>query len=117
MKTIIAGSRGFDNIDFIFWTLDFLPWEVTEVVCGEARGPDTLGKEWALEQGIPVVSFVPDWDTHGKKAGMLRNIEMGDYADALVAFWDGKSRGTKQMIDYAKRKGLVVKEVLTCYRD
>lgn len=71
-----------------------------EVVCGEARGPDTIGKEWAIKNQIPVISFPAEWNKYGKRAGMLRNEQMGDYADVLFAFWNGTSRGTKHMIDY-----------------
>ena len=77
-------------------------------MCGEARGADTYGRKWAEGLGITVKSFVPDWGLHGKRAGHLRNVDMGDYADALIAVWDGESKGTKHMIDYATKKGLKV---------
>jgi len=97
MKTIIAGSRGW--IYDITEVLDSHP-EITEVVSGLAKGPDTLGKLWAKERGIPVKEFPADWDTFGRKAGPLRNTQMGDYADQLIAFWDGNSSGTRHMIKY-----------------
>lgn len=99
MKTIVAGSRN--------WVLDI--WdeldkhsEITEIVSGLAKGPDTYGKLWAIERGVPVKEFPALWEQYGRKAGILRNIEMGDYADQLLAFWDGKSSGTKHMIQYMK---------------
>ena len=81
---------------------------VSEVVCGEARGVDEMGKKAAQAKNIPVKSFPADWSKHGKSAGPIRNREMAEYADALVAIWDGKSKGTKNMIDTAKKLGLKV---------
>ena len=108
MKTIIAGSRGMDNYDFIKTTIIESGFEITEVVSGGARGVDRLGERYAKEMGIPIKQFIPDWDGLGKKAGHVRNREMGDYADALIALWDGESKGTKGMIEYANKKGLKV---------
>jgi hypothetical protein len=108
MKTIIAGSRGFTDYSVLHFFLSINPWEITEVVSGTARGADKLGERYAEENGISVKRFPADWDTHGKRAGYIRNSEMADYADALVAFWDGESRGTKHMIDLADKAGLRV---------
>ena len=109
MKTIIAGGRDFDDIALMGTSVE---WDkVTEVVCGEARGADKWGRTHAEMRGIPVASFPADWDKHGKKAGPIRNMEMGDYADCLIAFWDGKSKGTKHMIDYMNKLGKPVKVV------
>lgn len=111
MKTIIAGSRTVQDSKNIYRLLD-THTEITEVVSGLAKGPDTIGKHWAEEKGIPIKEFPADWETHGKKAGYLRNIEMGDYADQLIAFWDGKSKGTLHMITYMKslNKPVIVEE-------
>jgi hypothetical protein len=79
-----------------------------EIVSGHAKGVDRLGERYAEEMGYGLRMFVPNWDKLGRKAGIIRNEEMGKYGDALVAFWDGKSRGTKHMIDYARRKSLIV---------
>lgn len=111
MKTIIAGSR--DITDYLevkkaVLKSDFI---ITEVVSGGARGVDKLGERFAELYDLPVKVFPctpADWKKFGNKAGILRNIQMGDYADALIAIWDGKSPGTKQMIDYATKKGLKV---------
>lgn len=111
MKVIIAGSReGFTIKDVREAVLlsEFDPSEITEVVSGGARGVDRLGEQWAKEMNIPIKQFIPDWDGLGKKAGHVRNREMGDYADALIALWDGVSKGTKGMIEYAEKKGLKV---------
>jgi len=85
-----------------------LPWEVTEVVSGGAKGIDTLGEIWADVMGIPIVYFIPDWDKYGKRAGFMRNREMAEYAaegpdgGGCVAFWNGFSAGTRNMIDTSK---------------
>lgn len=84
------------------------PFEITEVVSGTCKGVDQLGEEWAERKGIPVKKFPADWSKHGRRAGPLRNREMAKYADALIAIWDGKSRGTRSMIDEALREGLEV---------
>lgn len=106
MKLIIAGSRGLSiNVLDIDHVVDFRCLPASEVVCGLAKGPDSVGKEWAELVKIPVTLFPADWNQFGKKAGILRNCQMGDYADELLAFWDGKSRGTAHMIDYMKQLG------------
>lgn len=101
MRVIIAGSR-----NIIDWALDHTlkaiidsGWgnEITEVVCGEARGIDWCGKQWAIANEIPVKPF-PYKGKYGKAGGMIRNTEMSEYADALIAIWDGKSKGTLDMI-------------------
>lgn len=111
MKVIIAGSRTFNNYQLVEDTMPQID-NVTEVVCGGARGADELGRLWANKHGILITMFPAQWETYGKAAGFIRNHEMGDYADYLVAFWDGKSRGTKDMIDYMKRIGKHGKVVL-----
>lgn len=106
MKTIIAGSRDISWQEFVSqWNTlpDEVKGSLTEVVCGLARGPDTFGKSIADWLEIPVKGFKPDWDNQGKKAGILRNIEMGDYADQAIIVWDGKSKGTAHMISYMKK--------------
>lgn len=112
MKVIIAGSRTFNNYLLLKETLDNLNIEITEIVCGEARGADLLGKRYAYEKNIPYRSFYPDWSLYGRRAGILRNHEMGDYADYLIAFWDGKSSGTKDMITYMNSIGKHGKVIL-----
>lgn len=113
MRLIIAGGRNyiFKPIDYSW--LDMLRAQVfiEEVVCGEARGADTCGKNWALSRGIPVASFPADWDKHGRAAGPIRNQEMAEYAIAegnggLVAF-PGQG-GTNDMVKRARRIGLKV---------
>ena len=88
--------------------LDSCPWEITSVVCGCARGPDTMGEEWAKEACIPVKYFPANWDKFGKGAGTIRNGHMAHNADALIAIWDGHSSGTAHMIHLARSKKLKV---------
>lgn len=98
MKVIIAGGRDFNNYQYLCDVMDNLDIIISEVVCGSARGADSLGEQWALNYNIPVKYFPADWDELGKYAGIARNQEMAEYADFLVAFWDGESHGTKNMI-------------------
>ena len=112
MRTIIAGGREFDNYLLLESEVDFVRMLISSeitVVSGGARGADTLGERYAAERGLEVRRFPANWDKHGRSAGYIRNAEMADYADCLVAFWDGKSRGTKHMIDLALARGLLVK--------
>ena len=102
MKVIIAGSRkGFQPID-ITLAVTRSAFYIKEVVSGTARGVDRLGENWANTMHIPIKRFPADWNKHGKSAGHIRNRQMGDYADALIALWDGESKGTKGMIEYMK---------------
>jgi hypothetical protein len=112
VRIIIAGSRNFNDFKYLndtmwdmFWKGGWEPWPM-EIVSGGARGADKLGERWAEEQHIPVKLFIPDWEGLGKGAGFSRNIEMAEYADVLLAFWDGESRGTKHMIDSALFRGV-----------
>lgn len=110
MKTIIAGSRTITEVEVIISALLGCPFtsEISEVVSGTAKGVDLLGEQVAKATGIPIKRFPANWEQYGKAAGPIRNNEMAEYADALVAIWDGKSSGTKHMIDSAKSKGLNV---------
>ena len=117
MKVIIAGSRTIHNIALVEsalfkavqrWRNKGVSHYITEVVCGEAPGVDRLGKKIAQKANIPVKSFPAEWDKYGKKAGYIRNLSMADYADALIAIWDGQSPGTRMMIELAKKKKLKI---------
>jgi hypothetical protein len=112
-RLIVAGGRDFNDAELLDeWVSRAIPrMTKPEIVCGMANGADTLGEVWALDRGHWVKYFPAYWDKHGKKAGYLRNEEMAKYADALLAFWDGKSKGTKHMIDLAKKHNLKVKVV------
>lgn len=110
MRVIIAGGREFDDYDLLCSEMVDLNLDMTtlSIVSGTARGADSLGERWAYNNNIPVNKFPALWRVHGKSAGYRRNAEMADNADMLVAFWDGKSKGTRHMIDLANRKGLAV---------
>ena len=107
-KVIIAGGRDFTDFGYVKGYMATLPpWlDVKEVVCGMAPGADECGHRWAQYNSIPVTKFYADWDKYGKRAGPLRNLQMAEYADGLIAFWDGKSPGTKDMIMQAQQHGL-----------
>jgi hypothetical protein len=114
VKLIIAGGRdflGFPGMTGIAAVDSAVPnpSSVSEVVCGGARGADSRGAAWAEWHDIKVKDFPAEWDKYGKSAGYRRNVDMAVYADALLAFWDGESKGTKHMIDIAKDQGLLIK--------
>lgn len=113
MKVIIAGSRTITDYDLICRMCDRILSEQTdiEIVSGTARGVDKLGERYAKERDYILHKFPADWDKYGKGAGYLRNEEMAKYADALIAFWDGSSKGTKNMIDLANRYGLKIRVI------
>lgn len=101
MKTIIAGSRDMNDYIRLRKIMEKYRHTISEVVCGMARGVDTLGYTWAQIREIPVKEFPANWDLHGKSAGYKRNEEMAQYAEACICLWDGESKGTKHMIDLA----------------
>lgn len=116
MRIIIAGSRDVENplakvtlammeaLDK--WGLTY--YEVSTILSGTCRGIDRAGEGWAHLNHVRVAQFPADWANKGKGAGYSRNVQMAENADALVAIWDGKSRGTKHMIDIATKRGLKV---------
>jgi hypothetical protein len=99
MKVIIAGGRNITFPSEILRAVKDSGFEITEVVCGGARGADELGKLWASAHDIPVKFFLAAWDLYGKSAGYKRNVEMGNYADAAIVVWDGKSKGSGHMVN------------------
>jgi hypothetical protein len=108
MKTIIAGSRDGVEYEDVVKAMESCPWTPTEIVSGKARGSDTFGEQWANDNNIPIKEFPANWDRYGKRAGYIRNTDMANYADALVAVWDGKSKGTLHMINIASEKSLII---------
>ena len=110
-KIIIAGGRDFMDYNLLKEKTNKILQEkkVTHkivIISGCARGADTLGLRYASENAFDVEEYPADWDKYGKKAGYMRNVEMAENADALIAFWDGKSKGTKHMIDIATERNL-----------
>ena len=110
MKTIIAGSRVITDYEAVNRAIAESGFanQISEVVSGRAKGVDTLGEEWALRNGVPCRHFPAAWQTEGRAAGPLRNEQMALYAEALIAVWDGMSRGSRHMIELAQRQGLRV---------
>jgi hypothetical protein len=108
MKVIIAGTRSLTDMGEVVAAIRAAKFDISEVVCGDASGADTFGANWAKMRDIPVKYFRADWKQHGKAAGPIRNGMMADYAEALIAVWDGASPGTQSMIREAERRGLRV---------
>ena len=112
-KVIVAGSREFTDYDLLKAKCNAILHNKSdiEIVSGGARGPDSLGERYARENGLKLKLFPADWNSLGKAAGHYRNTEMAAYADALICFWDGTSRGSLDMINKAKVNGLLVRVV------
>jgi len=108
MKVIIAGSRDIIDMNELERAIEESGFEITEVVCGCARGVDELGLIWGVNNDIPVKRMPADWRTYGKGAGHERNIQMAHYGEALIAVWDGSSPGARDMIRIAKMQGLKI---------
>ena len=113
-KVIIAGGRDFSDFELMSTKMDMLLSKVKDkrevvVISGKAKGADTLGERYATSRNFKVEEYPANWDKYGRSAGYRRNEEMAEHAEALVAFWDGKSKGTSHMIEYAKSKGLKVR--------
>jgi len=105
MKVAVVGSRNL-SIDDLG---KYLPDGVTEIISGGARGVDTSAREYAIAHGIKLTEFLPEYDKYGRNAPLRRNITIIEHADLVMAFWDGKSRGTKFVIDKCKERGVRVK--------
>jgi hypothetical protein len=112
MKVIIAGSRNFNDYNLLKSSCDNLLTQFNniEIVSGTARGADKLGEKYAREKGYGIKQFPANWNL-GKSAGYIRNDEMAQYSDMLIAFWDGTSKGTKHMIDLANKRSIKVEIV------
>ena len=114
---IIAGGRDFNDYPLLKAKCDKILASKSQthnivVITGAARGADSLGEQYAREKGYTIDSRPADWNAHGKSAGFIRNVQMANSADALIAFWDGQSKGTKHMIDTAINKGLEVRTII-----
>ncbi len=123
MKVIIAGGRDFDDYELLRKHCDDFFWNAlsddieivsgcqvsTDKDTGQKYGADYLGEQYAKDNGYPIKPFPANWDKYGKSAGPIRNEEMAMYADTAIIFWDGKSRGTKSMVDFAKKHKLILK--------
>ena len=109
MRTIIAGSRNTQMaVHKVFKAIEHCGFPVTEIVSGCGGNVDHAGEYVADVKHLTLHRFPADWVKYGRKGGPMRNRQMAEYADALIAIWDGKSKGTKNMIDEAKKRGLSV---------
>jgi len=102
-KVGVIGSRTFVNYEFMKEILD--SFSFSEIVSGGAKGADSLARRYAEEKNIPITEILPDWNQYGKSAGFKRNKLIINQSDAIIAFWNGESKGTKNSIDLAKRDG------------
>ena len=106
MKVVIAGSRDITDYDILLKAIKECSFQITEVISGRARGVDTLGEKYAEDYGLKLHLFPADWKKYRNAAGPIRNAQMADFADAVLCVWDGKSSGTKDMMNQARKRGL-----------
>ena len=104
MKVAVVGSRTINTIPLE----TFLPPETNELVSGGAKGVDTYVRFFAQQKGVKLTEFFPDYSRYGRAAPLLRNRQIVDYADAVLAFWDGSSRGTKYVISQCQKKHIPI---------
>ncbi len=104
MKVAIIGSRGLSISDLG----KYLPKETKEIVSGGAKGIDSCAREYAQRNHLKLTEFLPEYNKYGRGAPLKRNLQIIDYADEVIAFWDGTSRGTKHVIKNCKRKNIKV---------
>ena len=116
MKLAIIGSRSFSDAALISFELDKLlkSTDIRLAISGGAKGADSLGVEWARSKSIPFKIHLPQWDKYGKGAGFIRNELIVNDCDTVIAFWDGKSKGTLHSIGLAEKKG---KQVIIIKKD
>ena len=110
MKVAVIGSRNLTvtNLE------NYLPENVTEIISGGARGIDSCARAYALAHGIPLREFLPNYEEFGRSAPLKRNLEIIDHADCVLAFWDGKSRGTKYVIDVCRERNVPLRIFRKC---
>lgn len=108
MKTIIAGCRDCLEGNALETAIRESGFQISIVISGKAPGVDAMGERWARYNKIPVWEYPADWDLYGRRAGSVRNAIMADKADCLIALWDFKSPGTRNMIYLANKKGIPV---------
>lgn len=102
MKISIIGSRTFDDYELLDKTMQPYKDKITCIVSGGAPGADELGEKWGKENKKSVLIFLPDWENYGKRAGYIRNKEIVKSSDGIIAFWDGKSKGTQHSFRLSK---------------
>ena len=113
-KVVIAGCRDYNNYNEAKNFIDLCLRDIKKdneivIVSGGAGGADALGEQYAKENGFAVEKYPADWKNYGKSAGPKRNKQMAEVSDYVICFWDEESKGTKSMIDYARKCGKPVK--------
>lgn len=121
IRVIVAGCRAYNNYEEAKEYIDFCISNIRKgnqiiIVSGGAKGADALGERYAGDNGFKIERYPAHWDKYGKAAGPIRNKYMAERADYIICFWDGKSRGTKSMINIAKyyNKPLRIKNIKGC---
>jgi hypothetical protein len=115
MRVIIAGSRTIRQYEKVCEAVQLSGFAISRVVSGLAQGVDMLAVRYALEQGLPCDPFPAEGKKWGRRAGYRRNEQMAQHADALIAIWDGRSPGTRHMIEVAKERGIPIFVVSETY--
>lgn len=105
MTIAIVGSREFSYYRYLEQSIEIYFSKIDKIISGGARGADNLGQRYANEHNIPLTLFLPDWNAYGKSAGYRRNVQIVTASDAVVAYWDGNSRGTHHTINIANKAG------------
>lgn len=108
MKVAIIGSRGL----IIKNLQDYIPPETTEIVSGSAVGVDSCAKKFAIQNNIKYTEFLPQYKLYGRAAPLKRNLQIIDYADIVLAFWDGKSTGTLYVVKQCQKTGREIEVIL-----
>jgi hypothetical protein len=108
MRVIIAGSRWIEDRGVFEAAIRESGFAITEVVTSNSRGVDKLAESWARERDLPLKVFPVEWSRFGGRAGIVRDQQMADHAEGLIAIWDGFSQGTQHMIELARNRGLRV---------
>ena len=107
MRTAVIGSRNLSVADLGA----YLPEGTEEIVSGGAKGVDASAREYAQAHGVRLTEFLPDYRRYGRGAPLRRNIDIIEHADTVLAFWDGRSKGTEFVIDECVRRGVPVRVI------
>lgn len=110
MKIAVVGSRSFNDEMLLRSTIE--EYDASEIISGGAIGADRMAAAWAKDKGVPLKEFLPDYKRYGRAAPIRRNDLIVDAAEMVIAFWDGKSKGTKYTMDYAEKKGKYLRLVI-----
>ena len=119
MRLAIIGSRTFNDYSLLEREVRLFELSqgerISMIISGGAKGADTLAHKFAANNNIPIMEIIPNWNKFGKKAGMLRNIDIWNDSDCGIAFWDGESKGTKHSFSIAKQQNKILK--IITYKD